>query len=388
MKSLLIPLLAIASALTANANLTGTFTLGGNFNESLEDAKVPYLDAAGAQWIRGFLPATEFVGGPRKLASDPLLQTFHEAAKSGRHIALTLKWDFKDTETRVPAPDSPREKAYFAWALDVIKFGKPDLLLLVNEVFVDTMEEDMVPNSEGAIPMVRFLKRLTTHIHEAKPTTSDGRNPLPLSCGGFTRMETKAKRTAPATMVMLPWLSQSKELSFVNFHMHGDDLDDFYEALKFMRLKVPMKPFIITEFSLVWRYKKNLQDTLGSSNNGKLFAKKYQLDPATTTLDFLNACIRQQVPEKQFNEFLHSRTWYVPTFLDQAIDLMKKHGVRHAFYAFHQGPPSKRLMKADTTPWSLNPIFIDRFALSPDPKRPAANLDFFKSFLRQTSAAK
>lgn len=43
-------------------------------------------------------------------------------------------------------------------------------------------------------------------------------------------------------------------------------------------------------------------------------------------------------------------------------------------------------MKPDATPWRINSIFIDMFAVSPDTKRSAANLDFWKSFLRLTGS--
>lgn len=387
----LIPAAAICSAiLGVAAEDTGkAFSLGGNFNESLHHAEVFRLDAGETEWIRGFLPATEFVGGPRRLESDRRLQTFHQARESGRKIALTLKWDFKNTGTRVPAPGSKEEAAYFQWTLDVIEHGKPDLLLLINEIFIDTMKADMVPGPDGEIAMVRFLKRLTSHVRASAPTTPDGRSPLPLSCGGFTRMETEDKRNAPATKALLPWLASTQQIDFVNFHMHGDDLEDFSDALEFMDSRVPGKPFVITEFSLIWRYKQNLEDPLGSTPEGKAFAGEYHHDPKTTTLEYLNACSRKQVPEKEFNAFLRSRTWYVPDFLDQAVELMRAHRVRHAFYAYHQGAPDRRhRLGPDSTPWSLNPVFIDRFAVSPDPDRPAANLDFAKTYLRESRATR
>ncbi len=364
------------------------FTLGANFNESLHHAEVFRLDAGETEWIRGFLPATEFVGGPRRLESDRRLQTFHEARESGRKIALTLKWDFKDTKTRVPAPGSEQEDACFQWALDVIEHGKPDLLLLINEIFIDTMKADMVPGPDGEIPMVRFLKRLTAHVRATAPTASDGSSPLPLSCGGFTRMETDDKRNAPATKALLPWLSANDQIDFVNFHMHGDDLEDFSDALEFMDARVPGKPFVVTEFSLIWRYKRNLEDPLGHTPEGKQFTGRYDLDPDTTTREYLNACARKQVPEKEFNDFLRSRSWYVPDFLDEAVRLMRAHRVRHAFYAYHQGKPGRHRLGRDSTPWSLNPVFIDRFAVSPDPERPAANLAFAKTWLRESRATR
>ncbi|MGH8018492.1 MAG: hypothetical protein ACREIA_09410, partial [Opitutaceae bacterium] len=112
-------LILLASVFLSAPFVVAELELGANFNEHLHAARVPALDAGRAGWIRGFLPATEFLDGDRKLATDPGLATFRAAAASGRKVALTYKWDFLKSKTRVPAPGSAREQVCFDWALDV-----------------------------------------------------------------------------------------------------------------------------------------------------------------------------------------------------------------------------------------------------------------------------
>src|SRR5688572_2883622 len=137
--------------------------LGANFNEHLTAARLPELNETGVRWIRAFLPAGEFIQGDRRLDTDPGIATFRAAAATGRKLAVSLKWDFKRSNWRVPLPDSHGERVAFAWAVNVARVTRADMLLLVNEVFIDTHAQDLQPGPDGAIPMVRFLQRLAAH---------------------------------------------------------------------------------------------------------------------------------------------------------------------------------------------------------------------------------
>ena len=388
MKRLLTLLLTACATAPALAGSTAPFALGANFNENMHAARLPALDATGVKWIRGFLPATEFIDGPRRLATDPALATFRAAAASGRRVALSYKWDFRRSNTRVPAPDSAREQACFAWALEVVRVGRPDLLLLINEVFIDTPDEDMLPGTDGAIPMVRFLQRLAAHVAAAGLKTPAGA-PLPVGCGGFTRINTPAMQNHPATRAFLPWLASSPHLTHVNFHMHQNSLAEFAAALAFMRQQVPGRPFVITEFSLVWALGKGLDEALGANDAGRAFAARYHRDPALTVRDYLSAAAQKPVPEVELHALLASRTWFDPQFLEKSCRLMEQSGVTLATYAYLQ--ESSGLERAGSPirpgapPWRLNAVFQERHAFVPESDRLAVNLGFHDTFIRRQS---
>jgi hypothetical protein len=359
--------------------------LGANFNEHLQAARIPALDATGVTWVRGFLPAGEFLDGRRALATDPGVATFAAAAATGRKLAISLKWDFKRSKWRVPAPDSESERAAFAWAVDAARVMRPDMLLLVNEVFIDTEADDMKPGPDGAIPMVRFLQRLAAHVAAVKLTTREGR-PLPVSCGGFTRINTLAMQKHPATQALLPWLASTPHLTHVNFHMHQGRLEEFADALAFMRRAVPDRPFVVTEFSLVWAFQDSLEETLGAGKAGEAFARAYQRNPRETVGDYLNAAAENPIPEAELHAFLRSRTWFDPRFLEESCRMMERAGVTLATYAYLQessgleNPRRKLSSRAGQPPWRLNAIFQERHARRPD-GQPARNLGYYDTFV-------
>lgn len=386
---LTLPLLTtIAIAATPGPRLE----LGANYNEHLEVANVPALDATGVKWIRGFLPAGEFLDGRRSLATDPGVAAFRAAAASGRKLAITLKWDFIRSKWRVPAPDSAEEKKAFAWAVDVAHEVHPDLLLLVNEVFIDTNAADMRPEADGTIPMVRFLQRLAAFVHAADLKTPSG-DPLPLSCGGFTRLDRAEMQDRPATRALLSWLATTPDLAYVNFHLHEPNLALFETAVKFIHEQLPDRRFVVTEFSLVWSYQAHLEDRLGIDEAGRAFAEKYHRSPDETVREYLDAAARAPVTEDEIHAFLDSRSWFDPQSLEKSCALMEQNGVVLATYAYQQkacGLSKPGLpVSQKQPPWRLNAVFQEQHAYVPNSTRMATNLGFYDTFVRrQATSAK
>ncbi len=387
--SLALTLVALL-ATSATAADAPRLTLGANFNENMHAARLPALDATGVKWIRGFLPATEFIDGPRRLATDPALATFRAAAASGRRVALSYKWNFRGSKTRVPAPDSAREKACFVWALDVVHVGRPDLLLLINEVFIDTPDEDLLPGPDGTIPMVRFLQRLAAHVHAASLKTPDGA-PLPVSCGGFTRMDRPENRERPATRALLPWLASTPHLTHVNYHLHQHNLAQYADAAGFMRASLPHRSLVVTEFSLVWSFQQAAKDTLGSTAKGRAFAEKFRRPADQTAFEYLNTAALQPVPEGELHAFLASRTWFDPRSLEGMCEIMERNGVVLATFAYLQESSGlehpQRKLGGQQPPWRLNPVFQERHAFVPGSDRPAVNLGIHATFVSRQSPA-
>ena len=381
-------LLFAGVSVAAGAAPASRVELGANFNEHLHVATLPELDATGVRWIRGFLPAGEFLDGRRMLQSDAGVATFRAAAATGRKLAITLKWDFKRSKWRVPAPKSEDEHNAFAWAVAVVRETKPDLLLLVNEVFIDTEETDLVPGADGGIPMVRFLQRLAAHIDAAALKAPSGA-PLSVSCGGFTRLDRAEMRNHPATRALLRWLASTPHLTHVNFHLHQTDLAQFESAVQFMRAQVPSRPLVVTEFSLVWAYRAHVSDRLGIDRTGRAFAKSYKRAPDQTVAQYLSAAAREPVAEEELHAFLASRSWFDPQSLEKCCRLMEQNGVTLATYAYLQASSGLERAKSpvgDTQPpWRLNPIFQERHAYVPGDKRAAVNLGFFETFVRRQS---
>lgn len=393
-------LLAIISLLWAPLAEAAQIVLGANFNEHLHVARTVALEATSVHWIRGFLPVGEFIDVTRdsarpgdkathatlrSLQDDPGIATFRTAAVAGHKLAITLKWDFRRTHWHVPAPDSRDENAAFNFAVETVRTLRPDMLLLVNELYIDTWEEDLEPRDGGEIPMVRFLQRLAAHVAAAHLTAPDG-SPLAVSCGGFTRLDLPGMRDHPATRALLPWLATSPHLTHVNLHLHQHSMEQFESAVKFIHEKIPARPLVVTEFSLVWAFQKGMSETLGSSPAGKAFAGKYHRPVDETCGTYLSAAAKKPVTEAELQDFLASRTWFDPQALQKMCDVMEENGVALATYAYLQA--SSGLERAGAPigrqqpPWRLNPIFQELHAFVPGETRLARNLGFHETFIR------
>lgn len=365
----LLPLLLLIGL----SNLCG-FELGANFNESPSYATPKNLKVAEPSWVRCFLPASEFIDGKRDLNDDSNLKAFLASREQGSKLCLTFKWDFRERNTSPPAPTSPEETRMFEWAAQVVKKCEPDLLCLVNEVFIDTKAEDLLATPGREIPMVLFLQRLTKSIANRFPE-------VPLSSGGFTRLDTKRIQTHPATLAMLTWLEQCPEISAVNFHLHHNDLQEFEQALSFIRGRIPSKPFVVTEFSPVWNYRKNLNSQLQFQEADSELMQRLKLGRQSTFRHFLNACVDQPISAADYHQILNRQHWYDPDFLVKACALMDKYNTRLATYAYvHGASGSTRQLDTDTTPWALNALIITAFCKDEPDGSPPINRDFLPPF--------
>jgi hypothetical protein len=352
-----------ASPLAAGQSLI----LGANNNESPDKLEPALLERTHTKWIRAFFPASHFLDGKTTLQTNDQILATKKLGDLGCHLFLTLKWDLKNdygnnSSRRVPPPDSTEEKRWFTFASDLLRTFKGQVsgIELVNELTVDSNPEDMKPGPDGQAPMIRFIQRLAAHLASEKHLARDG-SPLPLYAGGFTRMDQPKMQNNPVLRSFMKWLSESPLIFGVNFHIHQENYGQFEQSLKFVRSQIPKKPFAITEFSLVWKYKAHLDEKLATGKDAAEFCKTYQRSPDLTVAEYLTLISGEPVTQDEWHAFLATREWFDPHFLTKTTTLMEKHGVTLATYGFSHGPrkPGSRIRKVttDTTPWNLNMLF-------------------------------
>lgn len=375
--------LGMLTAVVLSAGAGPALKLGANVNEHLTYLTDERLKLSRTDLVRGFIPATPFIQGKRKVATDSGLQRLKTLGESGYQVLLTIKWNFRSAKWSVPRPGSPREESCLAFVEAVLAEmdGRLAALAVVNEVFIDTRPEDMEPTADGVIPMVRFMQRVVDHVSKLQPKNA-ANQPLPLYAGGFTRLYNRPMQQRPATRALLDWIRTDERVTGPSYHIHADNLDQFDRSMKFVRDRIPGKPSIITEFSLVWKFKQHLPHRIDASARGRSFLKRYGLPADMTVRAFINAAVRSPISEQQYNDFLNSQDWYVRGFLNRVLVKMQASGVAMATYAFSQGssgPP--RELKPDSTPWILNPIFLPVMAKPPQPGKPAVNRELFKNYV-------
>lgn len=374
----------------AEAQNFAPLEMGVNVNERPHWLKPEMLQQSQTTWVRAFIEASHYIRGERTFDDDFRIEALKEAADNDYKILLSIKWNMKEAGWRVPEPGSKEEKEWFQFAGDLLDELQGDLsiFVLVNEITIDTPKKDLQPNKKGVIPFVQFQKRLLDYISKLNPKGADG-NSLPIYTGGFTRLDKKGLQNQPANQAMFQWIREDNRLAGADFHMHQPDYETSMEAANFIRKQIPQKPLIVTEFSLVWKWKAHLGDEIGSSEKGQKFAKRYELDPEMTVAEYSTQAFSKPVSETEWQDFLKSQPWFEPYYLDIMGRLMENHGVEVATYAFTQSPETNNPWKIteNSTPWFIQQLLMPRVAYS-DSDRTATNYGMFDSFVRWQKVTK
>jgi hypothetical protein len=382
--------LTLAGVCAAHAQVpTGRIALGGNINERFHWATPQILDQTHTTWIRGFMPASEFMSGQRSYTSDEGVLAVKRAADSGHKILLSFKWDSagKGSFGRMPAPGSKEEEAAFAFAdhlLDATA-GKLSALVLINELSIDTLPADLAPAADGHIPVITFLERLAEHIDAERRKAANG-SPLQLFAGGMTRLDKPETRDSPATKAMIRWVNSDVKVAGLDYHIHQPDMATTRSAVEYMHHAVPDKPLIITEMSLIWKWQAHLPDPVDANDAGKAFAKSYAIPPGTTVAQFFNAAFQHPVPEAEWQAFLASQPWFEGRYLANMAPLLQENGVKLATYALtwnpHPGEVPFHPITEHTAPWFLNQLLVPGLAYAPDKYRLPENYELFDDYVK------
>lgn len=364
--------------------------LGVNTNRHLCLLQREFLDRSHTIWVRGFLPATEFIGGNRKVKDDKPLAMLRAVADSGRKVILTIKWDLKKAGLRVPEAGSAEEQKWFAWVDELLDnmAGRTAILSVTNEMYADTLPADLEPGVGGTIPYVVFQQRLVAHVFARHPKAMDS-TPLPIYVGGLHAMHLPERQRLPVTLAVLDWAAHAQEVAGVDLHLHVRDGPELQEGLRFTRSAIGSKPLIVTEFSPVWRYKEKLGEVLGIDQAGRDFAGRFGLNPDMRVLDYIDHALAQPVSEEQWQAFLASRSWFDPLFISKSVGSMGRYGVIVATYDVAAGlvAGEGRPLTMNSNPWLIHMLFVNTLATRAQDGKSPVNYGLFDDYLRMQEAS-
>jgi|GEM_PF-834808 len=359
--------------------------LGVNVNERPIDFDVQLMKRANAKWGRAFAPVVSMFDGRVNPALDAGLVRFKQTAESGFHMILSLKHDF--TGSRLPPPDSEGEREYFGYVRSLLAELAPyaDIIVIGNEPFLETHAADMRYDAGwGGYPINIFYERLTALVYDflqQDPALSH----VPIYIGAFNQLHAPAMRNRADVQRMLRFAEDDPRIAGIDLHPHVADYAQMEQQLEFARQYVT-KPVIVTEWSLVWRYKQYNTERLGAHAAGREFASKYGLDPEMRVYEYINRITAAPVPEEQFHEFLMSRHWFDPALISKSYDLFAKYDVAVATYAFITPGTGPANFGPNYDPWILNRMYIPRMAYTVTGEV-AANYGFLEEFARLSGSA-
>ncbi len=161
------------------------------------------------------------------------------------------------------------------------------------------------------------------------------------------------------------------------------------------------KLLMVSEYSLMWLFKKNLNEPLCWGNKGKAFCDDVYPELSEvrkrmiTEREFVNDVLKRPIDRKpsreQWAEFYRSRSYLPADFIQSSYDLMNQYGVAVATYTFDQDNPNSRSTwrwkksggySAKDIPIRLNPLFVPQAVRGGSEREIEANPYFYDSFRR------
>jgi hypothetical protein len=344
--------------LSLAGSLTNAQEIGANFNHNPEIIDFVYLKKTPVEWVRTTPYIFEYIFGNQSPSTDIGLGKLVDAKKQGYKVAFGFRWDFAKHGLRIPAPGSEEERLYFATATKVLeRVGRYiDVFKLGNEPNLETSKEDMLVNHLGAIPLVQFTERLLTEVvNPFYQSNKDIARP-DVYVGSLPRLFMKDVQKIPGVVGLIKLAQDRDDIKGLSVHLHISDSLEMKEAFRYTRTLLPTKPIIIPEFSLFRLYNTHVADSLGDSEMGLAFCKKYNYEPSMKLYQWYSKANTERVDAKEWNDMFASRYWFPQHFLKTYYRYFQKYGVVLATYGFlSQSAPQVMGPKSPT--WFINPIF-------------------------------
>lgn len=334
--------------------------LGANYNEKLIWIDHAELQHVGAQWIRGFIDMHQF--DSLHPDHDPNIKALLGAIDAGFKTILSLKWDYAERDfPNVDSSDFSAELQALDRLLPIV-MGKVDMLVIGNEPFIEVK-----PDQAGERLNV-FYEAMADAVIRFRHSHRDFASSTALYMGALNRLDLPVKRT-PAVERMLRFIASKRELAGVDLHLHVPTLAGHKAMLDYALPRIrPDQTFIATEFSMIWHWKKHMNDAVSTH-----FCTQHGFPPGTKTHQVISSAIQRPMPYAQWEEFLKHEPWYMEYqhFISDAMNLYRATGrLDVALYSFCPMRHRKRPLQAGDTPWMLNGVYApSTVQLKPDGSR-------------------
>lgn len=332
--------------------------IGANFNHDPELIDLTLLQRVPVQWVRTTPYIFEYIQGAKQPETAEGLANVIRAHEAGYKVAFGFRWDFKAKRLPVPAPDSPEEKHYFSVAARILERvgGNIEIFKLGNEPNLETRDADLRLNSEGIVPLVRFMQRLLSEVvepcYQAHP---EWKRPA-VYVGSLPALFEPNMQALPAVKGLIAMAQENPAIEGLSIHLHVETEAQIVAAFEFVRGLMPEKPIIVPEYSPHRLYLKHMTETLGYNEEGRDFAARFHRSPAMKLHEWYSLANQHKVSAEEWAALFATRDWFTPRFLLTCYEYFQRYHVRLATYGFvsQYAPP---VVPANGMAWFLNPIF-------------------------------
>ncbi|WP_198961543.1 hypothetical protein [Pseudonocardia sp. MH-G8] len=321
--------------------------LGMNVNGDPGSLTLAEMDAVSASWLRAFLPMT---GADGALADQSSLRMILAAADQGRRTVLSLQYPYARRPVPVPGSDAFEREVQRLDGLLARVLGEIDILVVGNEPFLETREED---RDSGR--MNTFYEALARHVIADRDARLGPAGRTRLYLGALNHLDRPGGRSAAADR----WMTFTRDtpgLDGIDVHPHLGSPQDGRHFLDYVlpRLRTDQK-FMVTEFSLVHLWKRHLGDRVAPQ-----FADRYGVPRGARVWEVVRSAVDRPFPQQQWDDFLRSNPWFARNgdYLRRQVEAFRGTGrLAVATYAAVQGAAAAREFGPDSMPWLLNSLF-------------------------------
>lgn len=346
--------------------------LGANYNEHYEDVDYRELEQAGAKWVRIFLPMPQIDRQPA--AEHGAVKAILEAKARGYKTILTLKYPYN----RVPFPkaggDEYQRQIARTDAVLPLVMGKVDILVIGNEPFIESRQQDWNPNFNA------FYEGLAERVIAYRNQHCGAQCATALYMGAMNKLNNPQWRTA-TTERWMAFVKETPELAGVTIHPHLGAIEQSKAFLDYILPRMrPEQKFIVTEFSLIWWWQENMKKPVAPA-----FADKYQAPRTAQNWQIIKAALETPFPKAQWDEYLKMSPWFENRkfYLANQMKIFRDTGrLAVATYGFKQGSSMSAKWGPDKTPWLINSVFAGRTIRPNSDGTAAPNYMWFDQFKR------
>lgn len=339
-----------------------TPSIGGSLNgrpHRLSD-DLALVEESNVEWMHAFLDVREKYAQDASPRTDPDIEVLRRLRRdSGIKLVVSLQWDFlglfgEKERASLPPTGSEREAGLFEYATRLLSAidHLVDIILLGNEPIWQTPDEDVIGSDASLVP---FTRRLKDHLVE-NYTLGAPR----FLVGSFNRLYDAYVRDkfGPFHRRLFELARNDDDIDGIDLHIHYDEMQEARTMLRVARKALPDGTITATEFSPIWRYNRNMDESITAFEGGSGFTDQYGHPEDMTVLEYFRTAQETPRPREEMADFMRTMPWYNLDFVEDMYDLLNEYGVEVGTFGFLQDVGFRHVdLTEDWRPFQINYLF-------------------------------
>ncbi|TZF82279.1 hypothetical protein FW774_16475 [Pedobacter sp. BS3] len=336
-----------------------SYKMGVNLNEQVDVADMQDLADTKTKWVRCFV---EFIDVYKAgtINTDAKIAAFNSLKSRGYNTVLNLKFNF--LANGFPAVNSTDWNNYLNFINTLLAKVMPytDVIVVGNEPFIEAAQ------STWNEPLNSFYKAACDKVHTYFVQNNINK---PIFLGSFDNLYLTDRQSNAGYTNLLAFAKATSYLAGVDLHIHHSTDAEMTTALNFAKDKIREdQKMLVTEFSLM-KYWKSYNNTAiapafitaaNASSTDKIYAPSASI---TKNYQYIDYALKNPRPAEEWYAFWSNSPYLEAkkNYLCTAYKAFKATGnVYLTFYALRQAYPLNTDFTADTDPWVLNGLFLNR----------------------------